>query len=181
MYQISCYHDMLTLYHHDILQQMNNVISLWIKYTKWIPLSSWLSINLWYSISWSICFLKYTFLQTEYLLHLVVTKINKSVINLCYKNKTVFSANKHDKRFLDLLDNSYQNNVGLKQIGRKPTRVISFNKFSWLIYFNRFIHTLTSCYKEKKMTEEHKLFFFHCKLKIFNIQCEFCISRVKMS
>lgn len=28
MYQISCYHDMLTLYHHDILQQMNNVISL---------------------------------------------------------------------------------------------------------------------------------------------------------
>lgn len=57
----------------------------------------------------------------EYLLHLVVTKINKSVINLCYKNKTVFSAN---KRFLDLLDNSYQNNVGLKQIGRKPTRVI---------------------------------------------------------
>lgn len=121
LYQISCYHDMLTLYHHDILQQMNNVISLWIKYTKWIPLSSWLSINLWYSISWSICFLKYTFLQTEYLLHLVVTKINKSVINLCYKNKTVFSAN---KRFLDLLDNSYQNNVGLKQIGRKPTRVI---------------------------------------------------------
>lgn len=180
MYQISCYHDMLTLYHHDILQQMNNVISLWIKYTKWIPLSSWLSINLWYSISWSICFLKYTFLQTEYLLHLVVTKINKSVINLCYKNKTVFSAN---KRFLDLLDNSYQNNVGLKQIGRKPTRVILQIgvKFSWLIYFNRFIHTLTSCYKEKKMTEEHKLFFFHCKLKIFNIQCEFCISRVKMS
>lgn len=59
--------------------------------------------------------------QTENLLHLVVTKINKSVINLCYKNKTVFSAN---KRFLDLLDNSYQNNVGLKQIGRKPTRVI---------------------------------------------------------
>lgn len=108
----------------------------------------------------------------EYLLHLVVTKINKSVINLCYKNKTVFSAN---KRFLDLLDNSYQNNVGLKQIGRKPTRVISFNKFSWLIYFNRLIHTLTSCYKEKKMTEEHKLFFFIVSLKysIFNVSFVF--------
>lgn len=173
MYQISCYHDMLTLYHHDILQQMNNVISFWIKYTKWIPLSSWLSINLWYSISWSICFLKYTFLQTEYLLHLVVTKINKSVINLCYKNKTVFSAN---KRFLDLLDNSYQKQRRTKA---NRTKTNSGNIANWSHLTNfRGWYILTGLYihwhhviKRKKWQKNTSSFFFHCKLKIFNIQC----------
>lgn len=161
MYQISCYHDMLTLYHHDILQQMNNVISFWIKYTKWIPLSSWLSINLWYSISWSICFLKYTFLQTEYLLHLVVTKINKSVINLCYKNKTVFSAN---KRFLDLLDNSYQKQRRTKA---NRTKTNSGNIANWSHLTNfRGWYILTGLYihwhhviKRKKWQKNTSSFF----------------------